>query len=134
MSARAKSMSKKRTMAEAATWPCPASAMPPVPVRGPSGVTENGDPATLALDRVGEPLPAPQPGEFMMLYAFGVGEVAISVSGDPTTTDGTVTHTIRTVGAVSRALHDAQPGTVLGMRGPLGTNWGLGDGARRELV
>ena len=64
----------------------------------------------------------------------GSGEVAISVSGDPTTSDGTVTHTIRTVGAVSRALHDAHPGTVNGMRGPLGTNWGLADAAGRDLV
>ena len=65
-----------------------------------------------------------KPGEFMMLYAFGVGEVAISVSGDPTVTDGSITHTIRAVGAVSRALHDAGPGTVVGVRGPFGTTWG----------
>jgi NAD(P)H-flavin reductase len=35
---------------------------------------------------------------------------------------------------VSRALHDAQPGTVIGVRGPLGTNWGLADAAGRDLV
>src|SRR6201993_2512209 len=134
MRARAKSMSRKPTMTEATTWPSPSSAMTPVPYRVRSRVTENRDSATLCLEPVGEPLPTPQPGEFMMLYAFGVGEVAISVSGDPTTTDGTVTHTIRTVGAVSRALHDAQPGTVIGMRGPLGTNWGLADAAGRDLV
>jgi NAD(P)H-flavin reductase len=121
-------------MTEAAAWPSPSSAMTPVPYRVRSRVTENRDSATLCLEPVGEPLPAPQPGEFMMLYAFGVGEVAISVSDDPTTTDGTVTHTIRKVGAVSRALHDAQPGTVIGMRGPLGTNWGLVDAAGRDLA
>ena len=121
-------------MTEAATWPSPSSAMTPVPYRVRSRVTENRDSATLCLEPVGEPLATPRPGEFMMLYAFGIGEVAISVSGDPTTTDGTVTHTIRTVGAVSRALHDAQPGTVIGMRGPLGTNWGLADAAGRDLV
>ena len=108
--------------------------MAPVPYRVRSRVTENRDSATLCLEPVGEPLLTPEPGEFMMLYAFGVGEVAISVSGDPTTTDGTVTHTIRTVGAVSRALHDAQPGTVIGVRGPLGTSWGLADAVGRDLV
>ena len=121
-------------MTEAAIWPSLSSAMTPVPYRVRSRVTENRDSATLCLEPVGEPLPTPQPGEFMMLYAFGIGEVAISVSGDPTTTDGTVMHTIRTVGAVSRALHDAQPGTVIGMRGPLGTNWGLADAAGRDVV
>ncbi len=70
----------------------------------------------------------------MMLYAFGVGEVAISISGDPTVTDGSITHTIRAVGAVSRALHDAQPGSVVGVRGPFGTTWGLAEAAGRDLV
>ena len=108
--------------------------MAPVPYRVRSRVTENRDSATLCLEPVREPLPAPQPGEFMMMYAFGIGEVAISVSGDPTVTDGTITHTIRSVGAVSRALHDAEPGTVIGMRGPFGTSWGLADAAGRDLV
>ena len=63
------------------------------------------------------------------MYAFGVGEIAISVSGVPTAADETITHTIRSVGAVSRALHDAQPGTVIGMRGPFGTSWGLAEAA-----
>ena len=70
----------------------------------------------------------------MMMYAFGIGEVAISVSGVPTGTDDTITHTIRSVGAVSRALHDAQAGTVIGMRGPFGTNWELAEAAGRDLV
>ena len=121
-------------MTDAATWPSLSSAMAPVPYRVRSRVTENRDSATLRLEPVREALPTPQPGEFMMLYAFGVGEVAISVSGDPSVTDGTVTHTIRSVGAVSRALHDAQPGTAIGMRGPLGTNWGLADAEGRDLV
>jgi NAD(P)H-flavin reductase len=108
--------------------------MAPVPYRVCRRVTENRDSATLCLEPVHEPLPAPLPGEFMMLYAFGVGEIAISVSGDPSTTDGTITHTIRAVGAVSRALHDAQPGTIVGVRGPFGTSWGLADAVGRDLV
>ena len=35
---------------------------------------------------------------------------------------------------MSRALHDAQPGTVIGMRGPFGTNWGLAEAVGRDLV
>jgi NAD(P)H-flavin reductase len=121
-------------MTDAATRPSLSSAMTPLPYRVRSRVTENRDSATLCLEPLREPLQAPRPGEFMMMYAFGVGEVAISVSGDPTVTDGTITHTIRSVGAVSRALHDAQPGTVIGMRGPFGTSWGLAEAAGRDLV
>lgn len=121
-------------MTETAAWPAAPSAMSPVPYRVRSRVTENRDSATLCLEPVREPLPAPQPGEFMMMYAFGIGEIAISVSGVPTVADETITHTIRSVGAVSRALHDAQPGAVIGMRGPFGTNWGLADADGRDIV
>lgn len=108
--------------------------MAPHPYRVRSRVVESPDSATLCLEPLGEPLRAPRPGEFMMLYAFGVGEVAISISGDPTVTDGSITHTIRAVGAVSRALHDAGPGTVIGVRGPFGTTWGLEEAAGRDLI
>ncbi|OBH60318.1 FAD/NAD(P)-binding protein [Mycobacterium sp. E2479] len=119
---------------EAVSTAAPASAMAPVPYRVRSRVVEGPDSATLTLAPVGETLRTPQPGEFMMLYAFGVGEAAISVSGDPTVVDGSITHTIRAVGAVSRALHDAGPGTVVGVRGPFGTTWGLDEAAGRDLV
>lgn len=110
------------------------SAMAPVPYRVTRRVVENRDSVTLQLAPSADPLAAPQPGEFMMLYAFGIGEIAISVSGDPTVADGTITHTIRSVGAVSRALHDAQEDTVVGVRGPFGTNWGLAGAVGRDLV
>lgn len=111
-----------------------ASAMAPLPYRVRSRVAESPDSATLCLAPVGEAVQAPKPGEFMMLYAFGVGEVAISISGDPTVTDGSITHTVRAVGAVSRALHDALPETIVGVRGPFGTSWGLADAVGRDLV
>lgn len=110
------------------------SAMAPVPYRVRNRVEENRNTATLCLEPVRETLRTPQPGEFMMLYAFGVGEAAVSISGDSAVTDGTITHTIRAVGAVSRALHDAQVGTVIGVRGPFGTTWGLAEAVGRDLV
>lgn len=121
-------------MSEVASWPLAHTAMTPVPYRVRSRVGENRDSATLQLDPVGDALAPPQPGEFMMMYAFGIGEVAISVSGVPTDDDPCLTHTIRAVGAVSRALHDAGPGTIIGMRGPFGTSWGLDAAAGRDLV
>lgn len=110
------------------------SAMTPVPYRVRSRVVETADSVTLCLEPAGERLATPAPGEFMMLYAFGVGEVAISVSGDPSVIDGTVTHTVRAVGAVSRALYDAEPGTTIGVRGPYGSRWGLDRAAGRDLL
>lgn len=112
----------------------PTSAMAPVPYRVYDRVVENRDSSTLLLEPVRNALSTPRPGEFMMMYAFGIGEVAISVSGVPTTSDHTVAHTVRSVGAVSRALREASLGTVIGMRGPFGTNWGLADAIGRDLV
>ncbi len=65
--------------------------------------------------------PAFEPGQFNMLYVFGVGEVAISMSGDPAA--GTLVHTIRAVGAVTRAATHLKRGDVLGVRGPFGRGW-----------
>jgi NAD(P)H-flavin reductase len=63
-----------------------------------------------------------KPGQFNMLYAFGVGEIPISVSGDPDARDR-ITHTIRAVGAVSSALTGLKAGDIVGFRGPFGVGW-----------
>lgn len=120
-------------MTEVAVRPS-ANAMAPVGYRVRSRVVENADSVTLCLDPVETVLASPAPGEFMMLHAFGVGEIAVSVSGDPSVTDGSITHTIRSVGAVSAALCAAEPGTMIGVRGPFGTAWGLERAAGRDLV
>jgi NAD(P)H-flavin reductase len=119
-------------MTETLTGRATAAAMVPVPYRVASRVVENADSVTLHLEPVAAAVHNALPGEFMMLYAFGVGEVAISTSG--INADGTLTHTIRSVGAVSAALCAAEPGTNLGVRGPFGTTWGLAEAAGRDLV
>ncbi|EME55070.1 FAD/NAD(P)-binding protein [Amycolatopsis decaplanina] len=103
----------------------------PLPYRVSRRVRETGDVVTLTLAPDGRSLPGFLPGQFAMLYAPGVGEVPISVSAIPG--DGTLVHTIRAVGAVSGALHDARTGTVLGVRGPFGTPW-RADGREDLLV
>jgi NAD(P)H-flavin reductase len=73
------------------------------------------------------------PGQFNMLYVFGVGEAAISLSGDPA--DGqTVMHTIRAVGSVTNALARLQAGQALGMRGPFGSAWPLEAARGHDVV
>jgi NAD(P)H-flavin reductase len=95
--------------------------MTPTRYRVVERTVETEDTATLALEPVGEPLPVFRPGQFAMLYAFGVGEVPISVSGR--FGSGGLLHTVRAVGATSRALFDTKPGRVLGVRGPFGEGW-----------
>lgn len=65
-----------------------------------------------------------RPGQFNMLYAFGVGEVAISISGDSAEPERLV-HTSRAVGKVTGALGRLEPGMQVGVRGPYGTPWPL---------
>lgn len=74
-----------------------------------------------------------KPGQFNMLYAFGVGESAISISGDPARTDEWV-HTLRAVGSVTRALTTLKPGHVVGVRGPFGSAWPVDELDGRDLV
>jgi NAD(P)H-flavin reductase len=106
--------------------------MLPVGYRVIDRAVETHDSATLRLEPVDESLDRFRPGQFAMLYAYGVGEVPISISGIGD--DGTLLHTVRSVGAVSRALHDAQPGTVIGVRGPFGTSWAPEGAAGNDLV
>lgn len=73
------------------------------------------------------------PGQFNMLTAFGVGEVPISLSGDPAK-PARLVHTIRAVGPVSRALAQLKPGDALGLRGPFGTGWPMEAAIGRDAV
>lgn len=73
------------------------------------------------------------PGQFNMLYAFGVGEAAISISGDPGRR-GFVTHTVREVGAVTTWLGRLGSGADVGVRGPFGRGWPVAEAAGRDVV
>lgn len=61
------------------------------------------------------------PVSFNMLYAFGVGEIPISICSDPASES--LIHTVRAVGAVSRALGKLRAGDMVGVRGPFGSSW-----------
>jgi NAD(P)H-flavin reductase len=87
-------------------------------------VRQGGDPrhATLELDPEDGPAIEFEPGQYTMLYVFGVGEVPISISGDPGRPE-TLVHTIRAVGAVTGPWWVWNPGDVVGVRGPFGSGW-----------
>ena len=109
-------------------------ALVPVPHRVVARRVETHDSVTLHLEPTAARLPAFRAGQFAMLYAPGVGEVAISISGVPSNGGAALVHTIRDVGAVSHALHDAEPGEIIGARGPFGTDWGIDSATGRDLV
>jgi NAD(P)H-flavin reductase len=73
------------------------------------------------------------PGQFNMLYVFGVGEAAISVSGDPAK-PRTLVHTIRAVGSVTKVLRNLKPDQQIGVRGPFGTHWPLEEAVGKDVV
>ena len=96
-----------------------------------SSRAETRDTVTLVLRPGSQPIAAHRPGQFTMLYAFGIGEVPISISGIAAGPE--LVQTIRAVGAVTRALCAAAPGQHVGVRGPFGTDWGVGvSGGRRR--
>jgi NAD(P)H-flavin reductase len=102
-------------------------AAPPhmTPVRVASVVKETHDTFTLTLDPQGEEGAGRfLPGQFSMLYVFGVGELPISISGDPHDS-GRLVYTVRSVGKATDALVNCKPGQWVGVRGPFGTSWPL---------
>ncbi len=85
-----------------------SSACKPYRCRVTRRVQENDDTFTVEL----APVSARQhgafnPGQFNMLYIFGLGEIPISISGDPADPDRLV-HTTRAVGAVTRPMRDPE--------------------------
>ncbi len=62
------------------------------------------------------------PGQFNMLYVFGVGESALSISSDPDRA-GVLEHTVHRVGTVTTALSQLRRGDSIGLRGPFGSSW-----------
>jgi len=108
-----------------------AGPMLPQPFRVRRRRRETSDTWTLTLEPLAGDGLEPAPGQFTMVYAFGVGEIAISVSGADR---GLLTHTVRAVGAVSGAISAARTGTVLGVRGPFGNSWPLAEAAGADVV
>jgi NAD(P)H-flavin reductase len=95
---------------------------------------ETGDTFTLTLTPVtGEQTRPFAPGQFNMIYVFGVGEVPISISGDPARPELLV-HTVRAVGAVTRALQKLQRGDWVGVRGPFGTSWPVEQAHGQDVI
>jgi NAD(P)H-flavin reductase len=73
------------------------------------------------------------PGQFNMVYAFGVGEIPISISGDPAK-GNVLVHTTRAVGTVTKAMRKLKRNDVVGVRGPFGSHWPVEDMTGSDVV
>lgn len=108
--------------------------MEPVPCRVTSVSKETHDTFTLTVaPPPGDPISAFEPGQFSMLYVYGVGELPISISGDPAVRES-LTYTIRSVGQVTYQLVTRQPGDFIGVRGPFGSSWPLKEARGKSVL
>jgi NAD(P)H-flavin reductase len=72
-------------------------------------------------------------GQFNMLYAFGVGEVPISIVSDPAHPEA-LEHTVRMAGRVTSVMSRWKPGDIVGVRGPYGNGWPMEAARGRDVV
>lgn len=120
-------------MTQAALADPPRQEMLPRPFRLVTKEAETPDTMTLVLEDLEGKEVTFEPGQFMMIYVFGVGEVPISVSGNPRV-GGYLEHTVRAVGAVTNAICALQPDDIVGVRGPFGTSWPVSEAVGRDLL
>ena len=106
--------------------------MVPLPYRVLTRRQELTDTVTLRIAPISKRLADPLPGQFEMLWAFGIGEVPISVSG--LDDDGVLEHTIRSVGAVTKSLCSSKVGDIIGARGPFGIGWNIDRATGQDLL
>ena len=72
-------------------------------------------------------------GQFNMLYIYGVGEIPISISGDPSDPKRLV-HTTRSVGTVTQAMRTMKRGHMIGVRGPFGSQWPVDEAEGYDII
>jgi NAD(P)H-flavin reductase len=74
-----------------------------------------------------------QPGQFSMLWVFGVGELPISISGNPANSEQLI-YTVRSVGQATHALVSQASGAGVGVRGPFGSGWPIEAAKGRDVI
>ena len=127
MSERAAAAAPTRAVAE-------TDPMQPAPWRVVRTQPETHDAFTLTLAPVEPGAPFTfEAGQFNMLFAPGVGEAAISMSGCSDTVDE-VAHTIRAAGRVTKTLRSLKRGDVLGLRGPFGRPWPVSQAEGHDVL
>ncbi len=74
-----------------------------------------------------------QPGQFVEVSLFGIGEAPISVSSSPTK-KGSFEIAVRAVGNVTKALHNLDRGATVGIRGPFGKGFPVAELKGKDIL
>lgn len=74
-----------------------------------------------------------EPGQFNMIYIYGIGEIPISISGDPNKTNILI-HTTRAVGTVTKEMAKLKKGDTVGIRGPFGRPWPVREAKGNDVI
>ena len=75
-----------------------------------------------------------QPGQFSMLWVFGVGELPISISGDPAERDRLVYNRALRRSGNPNAGEPRSGREAVGVRGPFGTGWPVEKAQGRDVL
>lgn len=73
------------------------------------------------------------PGQCAMVSLFPVGEALFSITSSPTRT-GFLEFSIKETGVLTRALHEIETGTEIGVRGPYGNGFPVGFLRGKDLL
>ncbi len=73
------------------------------------------------------------PGQFIQLSIFGIGEAPISISSSPFNKD-TIGLCVRKAGDVTSAIHKLEAGSYIGIRGPLGNGFPIEEMKGKDLL
>lgn len=74
-----------------------------------------------------------QPGQFVEVSLFGIGEAPISISSSPTK-KGSFELAVRAVGNVTKALHRLEKGAIIGIRGPFGKGFPVAEMKGKDIL
>lgn len=74
-----------------------------------------------------------EPGQFVQVSVFGVGEAPISISSTPLK-KGSFEMVVRRVGNVTNAMHHLRAGDKLGIRGPFGHGFKMEEFAGKDIL
>jgi sulfite reductase subunit B len=75
-----------------------------------------------------------EPGQFVEVSLFGIGEAPISISSSPSRSNGTFELCVRRVGDVTNAMHRLEPGAMMGIRGPFGQGFPVGKMKGKDVL
>ncbi len=74
-----------------------------------------------------------KPGQFAFVSAYGVGEGPYGIASLAERKGG-IQFAVRRVGTVTRALHELEPGAILGVRGPYGNYFPMEEYRGRNIL